>query len=56
MSHACSLDYTRKVPRNKSKGFLSGSGGFQIEQNEASLIENEDFLLRIQGMLDIVER
>jgi len=27
----------------------------QIEPNEASLIENEDFLLKIQSMLDVIE-
>lgn len=32
-----------------------GANEFQIEPNEASLIENEDFLSKIQGMLDIVE-
>jgi len=34
---------------------LSGANEFQIEPNEASLIENEDFLLKIYGMLDVIE-
>ena len=34
---------------------INGANEFQIEPNEASLIENEDFLLKIFGMLDVIE-